>query len=78
MRRRMAQCECGCGKDSASEFLPGHDQKLRVALERRVGGLLSLRTLVNASEDYAFGKCKDDDLTQVARSLFFKARASEI
>ncbi len=27
-------------------YLPGHDQKLRVAIENKVGGLLELKTLV--------------------------------
>jgi hypothetical protein len=45
----MARCECGCGADARREFLPGHDQKLRSALERKVGGFLAMRTLVAAA-----------------------------
>ena len=48
-------CECGCGQESTREFLPGHDQKLRVALESKVGGLLALRELLVQAESYASG-----------------------
>ena len=27
-------------------YLPGHDQKLRAAIEEKVGGLLELKTLI--------------------------------
>lgn len=40
----MARCECGCGADVSGELLPGHDQKLRAALEHQVGGILAMRT----------------------------------
>jgi len=40
-------CNCGCGETTAGgQFLPGHDQKLRIAIERKVGGLLELKALV--------------------------------
>jgi hypothetical protein len=40
-------CECGCGEQTmGGKFKPGHDQSLRVALEKSVGGLSSLRTIV--------------------------------
>ncbi|RLB60692.1 MAG: hypothetical protein DRH08_15010 [Deltaproteobacteria bacterium] len=40
-------CNCGCGESTAGgSFLPGHDQKLRIAIERKVGGLLELKALV--------------------------------
>lgn len=66
----MTTCECGCGLESASDFLPGHDQKLRSQLESRVGGILSLRALVNAAELYAHGESSDDVFTKLVRSLF--------
>ena len=56
--RAMAKCECGCGQDAKGDFLPGHDQKLRVALEKRVGGLLAIRSLVEASDDYVLGNAE--------------------
>jgi hypothetical protein len=38
------------------DFVPGHDQKLRIQLEQRVGGLLELRGLVENMEAYARGE----------------------
>jgi hypothetical protein len=69
----MASCECGCGKESAREFLPGHDQKLRTRLESRVGGFRNLRSLVEAAELHAHGELSDETFTQRARSLFAAA-----
>ena len=66
----MASCECGCGEESAREFLPGHDQKLRTQLESRLGGILHLRTLVDAAESYARGESSDGAFTQRVRFLF--------
>jgi hypothetical protein len=66
----MTSCECGCGQESAREFLPGHDQKLRSQLESRVGGLLQLRTLVDAAESYAHRESSGNAFTQRVRSLF--------
>ena len=42
------ECLCGCGEPVGPEqkFRPGHDQKLRVALEQEVGGLEALKRLV--------------------------------
>ncbi len=45
-RSSIRQCSCGCGTETKSHFAPGHDQKLRAALERACGGLLQLRDLV--------------------------------
>jgi hypothetical protein len=46
-------CECGCGEDAVSgSYKPGHDQKLRISLERRIGGLGNLRTLVELAETF--------------------------
>ena len=50
MPRRVVPrpCSCGCGETTkgSGDFLPGHDQKLRTAIERHVGGILVLRSLV--------------------------------
>lgn len=45
------ECACGCGGQPVNgKFLPGHDQRLRAYLERRVGGLIQLvRAPVNSS-----------------------------
>ena len=69
----MASCKCGCGEESARDFLPGHDQKLRSQIESRVGGLLSLQELVDAAASYARGESSDEAFTQRVRSLFAAA-----
>ena len=65
-------CACGlCGEPSAGGgFRSGHDQKLRVHLESRVGGLLTLRELVDAAEAYAHGQSTTEELTRQLRALF--------
>jgi hypothetical protein len=56
-------CNCGCGESTArGTFLPGHDQKLRTELERRVGGLSAMRTLVENAEGFAAGRLSADEL----------------
>ncbi len=53
----MGGCECGCGKATrGGDFLPGLDQELRVEIERRSGGLMGLKNLVETAESYAQGK----------------------
>ena len=43
----MSVCNCGCGeKTKGGKFRPGHDQKLRSAIEKAVGGLESLKVIV--------------------------------
>ena len=43
-------CGCGCkGMTKGGDYLPGHDQKLRAAIEERVGGLQNLKSLVEKS-----------------------------
>ena len=45
MRNRT--CACGCGLETkGGMFRPGHDQKLRSAIEEAVGGLEALRAIV--------------------------------
>ena len=41
-------CLCGCGATITAnrKFLPGHDQKLRIAIEVAAGGLEALKKLV--------------------------------
>ncbi len=65
----MSQCECGCGGEPQSGlFLPGHDQKLRTDIERRVGGLIALRELIITAESYYSGDIDSDTLTQKIRA----------
>lgn len=66
----MAECQCGCGGETGSEFLPGHDQRLRTNLESRVGGLLALRTLVTSARSYADGESDEGEFLQTVRSVF--------
>jgi hypothetical protein len=43
----MSACACGCGKlTKGGKFLPGHDQKLRAAIEEAAGGVEELREIV--------------------------------
>jgi len=49
--------------------MPGHDQKLRTALERRVGGLLRLRDLVEAAEAHRNGGSTEGEFARQVRVL---------
>lgn len=43
----MTECICGCGEETkGGRFRPGHDQKLRAAIEDAAGGLEQLRVVV--------------------------------
>jgi hypothetical protein len=45
------ECQCGCGEQvEDASFKPGHDQRLRISLEKRAGGIEGLRKLVETSE----------------------------
>ncbi|QUS57321.1 hypothetical protein [Pseudovibrio brasiliensis] len=47
------ECLCGCGlQTKGGKFLPGHDQKLRAAIEQAVGGLSQLRELAETHLGY--------------------------
>jgi len=53
----MPLCACGCGQPTkGGTFLPGHDAKLRAAIEESVGGLLPLNQLVEAGRRFAAGE----------------------
>ncbi len=40
-------CGCGCkGMTKGGDYLPGHDQKLRAAIEEKAGGIQNLKKLV--------------------------------
>ena len=49
--------------------MPGHDQKLRIELERRAGGLLALRELVVAAEAHLRGGVSADAFADRVRSI---------
>lgn len=56
-------CACGCGSSpNAGHFLPGHDQKLRAALEAKIGGLLELKDALTWVEEYLDGEITSADL----------------
>ena len=70
----MSLCECGCGAATAKgSFLPGHDQRLRTSLEIEVGGVLPLRSLLQAARSYYEGSISEQALAQVVRSVFYEA-----
>ena len=72
----MAVCACGCGEETAGGvYRPGHDQKLRTALEERTGGLLRLARLVDAAEAYSRGDARLEDLGTTARALIPRPRS---
>lgn len=61
-------CECGCGEEAkAGLFRPGHDQRLRAELESRVGGLLALRSIVQAVEQSIRGQITAEALASKVR-----------
>jgi hypothetical protein len=67
------ECACGCGdKPVKGIFLPGHDQRLRADLERRVGGLIQLRMLVEAAEYFVAGDVGSSQFNSMVRELFQK------
>ena len=54
MPRKMIpkSCDCGCGgQTKGGWYLPGHDQKLRAAIEETAGGLPELKALVEKAFD---------------------------
>ena len=44
-RQRMYECLCGCGEIGPGKYRPGHDQSLRTAIEKELGGLERLRAI---------------------------------
>ena len=64
-------CECGCGAAvQGRDFVPGHDQKLRIQLEQRVGGLLALRDIIARLEQHAKGGSTQAQLSAAVRDAF--------
>lgn len=71
----MANCECGCGEQViVSQFLPGHDQRLRTSLEAEVGGILEMRSLLRAAKAYYSGEISDQAFTQTVRATLARAK----
>lgn len=64
------KCACGCGERPAKgDFLPGHDQKLGASLEKRVGGLINLRMLVEAAEHHVNGSVGSSMFSSMVKDL---------
>ena len=62
-RWNVMECQCGCGESVPNgSFKPGRDQRLRADLERRVGGIIALRELVEAGARYSRGQSGTGDL----------------
>lgn len=67
------ECACGCREIPAGgHFLPGHDQRLRADLERRIGGLIALRMLVEAAEYFVAGDVGSSQFNSMVKDLFQK------
>lgn len=65
------ECACGCGGAPVKgHFLPGHDQRLRADIERRVGGLIYLRMLIEAAEYFVAGTSEVLNSTAWSRTCF--------
>lgn len=66
----MPICRCGeCNIETNNVFAPGHDQRFRVSLERRVGGLLALGELVELCEDFAYAAIPIDYLARGVQTI---------
>ena len=70
--RGIMACQCGCGESVIGSFKPGHDQRLRADLERRVGGVFGLRELVEAAEKYNSGRANAKELANSISAIFTK------
>ncbi|MGO9316804.1 MAG: hypothetical protein ACLPXT_03735 [Terracidiphilus sp.] len=68
------ECQCECGVIAPNGlFLPGHDQKLRIDLENRVGGIMAMRELVEAAEKFSRGKSNSTVLAKTVESIFSRS-----
>ena len=72
-------CECGCGEPTkGGNFLPGHDQRLRISLEKRAGGLLALRELVDSVENSTRDRPEHDLDTRTAIQRIAASKADRV
>jgi hypothetical protein len=61
----MPECACGCGEITAGgTYRPGHDAKLRAAIEESVGGLLAMDELIRDVRRHADGELTAEQLSQ--------------
>lgn len=69
----MTGCACGCGEATAGGlFKPGHDQKMRIDLEERVGGLVALARLIDSADEFASGRMDLDVFGSYVRKQFLR------
>lgn len=72
-------CECGCGElTKGGNFLPGHDQRLRISLEKRAGGLLALRDLVDSVEISTRDRPEDGPDTRAATQHIAASKSDRV
>lgn len=66
----MSLCACGCGNTTkGGTFQPGHDAKMRAAIEQSVGGLFPLYRLVDAARRFADGELSAQDYQRLTHEL---------
>jgi hypothetical protein len=63
-------CHCGCDQPAKRNFLPGHDQKLRIRLEKQVGGLLQLEALLDLNRAFLVNSEAPELFKQEVGKLF--------
>ena len=69
----MSECACGCGEPTKKrKYLQGHDQKLRIKLEEKVGGLPLLASLVKVTQMYAQDRMSLEGLGRLVRLIYQK------
>ncbi len=69
----MPECACGCGEPTKKrKYLQGHDQKLRIKLEEKVGGLPLLASLVKVTQMYAQDRMSLEGLGRLVRLIYQK------
>jgi hypothetical protein len=67
----MGDRKCGCGNPvNGTNFLPGHDQKLRTMLVNEVGGLFALQELVQSAKKYSCGEKDPEEFLDLIRRIF--------
>ena len=70
MRRGKLECLCGCGgTPKGGRYLRGHDQKLRKQLEAKVGGLPTLKAIVEALERHFDGDLSKNTVRKILQEL---------
>jgi hypothetical protein len=62
------ECLCGCGETPPrGDIVAGHEDRLRMAIEERTGGLANLWQIVGAVEQYVEGEIVETELGRILR-----------